>query len=256
MLRLLGGNLARNARDLMGDSAGGHLLVAGVDGCRGGWLVVLWDGHAHWEFALYPDFKSVLTHTEGCEMICVDMPVGLLDQGVKGGRQCERWARQLLGWPRSSSVFSAPPRAALNAETFHEAQRLSYPAGLTKQVFALFPKLREVDALMTPELQSRVKETHPELAFYAMNGNQAIRHSKKTKRGQADRQALLVQLEGWPRWFSAHHGRWSRGSVVLDDILDASIAAWAARQILEGKASRIPPSPPKDSKWLYMEMWY
>ncbi len=72
------------------------------------------------------------------------------------------------------------------------------PKKISKQIFHLFPKMREIDALMTPELQVRVFEVHPELAFWAMNGKAPLSLPKKVKsrpyaEGLALRRGLLAE---------------------------------------------------------------
>src|SRR5205814_822845 len=81
-------------------------LAAGVDGCRAGWVVVLTDTAcadvgAHAEVMVACDFRAVLDLTRGARVVGVDMPMGLLDAAVPGGRECDRHARRLLGWPRA-----------------------------------------------------------------------------------------------------------------------------------------------------------
>jgi len=89
--------------------------VAGVDGCRAGWVVVLRDRMVGTHLArVVPNFHAVLALPEAPAVIAVDVPIGLLATASAGGRACEVLARQLLR-TRASSVFSAPTRAALAA---------------------------------------------------------------------------------------------------------------------------------------------
>src|SRR5262249_29149066 len=130
-------------------------------------------------------FGDVLKLSEKPDVIAVDIPIGLLDQAVRGGRDCDRGARSLLGHPRSSSVFSPPVRSALAYMTFataSAANRTSSPhqVGITQQGFALFPKLRDIDGHLTPRLQQRVREVHPELCFYELNQQVPMSHKKKS----------------------------------------------------------------------------
>ncbi|MBI3634913.1 MAG: DUF429 domain-containing protein [Candidatus Rokubacteria bacterium] len=86
------------------------------------------------------------------EIVGLDMPIGLLDAAVRGGRDCDRAARKRLG-PRASSVFSPPVRSALDATDYRRAlalNRESSPEGVGISIFCfgIFKKLAEVDALM------------------------------------------------------------------------------------------------------------
>lgn len=234
-------------------------LVAGVDGCKAGWIIIVRDiVNTGWSFHLCTCFHDILNLQPRPDVIAVDMPVGLLDVPVTGGRPCDRDARKLLGWPRRNSVFSPPSRPALHGNSFLMAQQLNAPVGITQQTFALFPKLRQVDDIMTPAYQGWILEVHPEVCFYAANSEQPIHHKKKSSLGQQDRINVLRKIYGshWDEWYPAICGAYSRQCVALDDIIDACIASWTAERIFGNKARRIPSKPATDSKGLRMEIWY
>jgi predicted RNase H-like nuclease len=212
--------------------------VAGVDGCRGGWIVVH-DGRA----SVHPDFAVVLAALTDDTVVAVDMPIGLVDAHEPGGRLVDRTARVQLG-PKRNSVFSAPPRCALGARTLPDARRRG--ARLTLQTLNLLPRIEDVDRVMTPELQSRVFEVHPELSFAAMAGGASVLASKRSAAGANERRALL-----------------QRAGVVVperpagaagDDLLDACALAWSARRVALGTARRVPDHPALDARGLRMEL--
>lgn len=235
----------------------GALRVAGVDGCPGGWFVVLWDGKEDWQCVLCPTFASVIRSTSSCTIVGVDIPMGLLREGQKGGRECDRCARRLLGRVRGSSVFSPPSRKALSAKDVLQARMLNAPAGLTKQAFHLLPKIKEVDEVMTPRLQERIKEVHPEASFFVANSCQPLELSKRKPKGREVREACLKRVlgEGWRNWYLKIQNQFPRRTLELHDVLDASIAVWTAKRIACGEAIRIPPEPPRDERGLSMEIW-
>lgn len=234
--------------------------VAGVDGCRAGWYVVLWDTEANrFSGGVQPDFSGVLAFAEEAEIIAVDIPIGLLDHALPGGRVCDVYARKLLHPNRMSSVFSAPVRRTLNAETYTEALSLNrdsshYDRGLSKQCFGILPKIREVDARMSTDLQKRVREVHPELSFFALNGDFPLTHAKRNLQGRAERLELLVRA-GFAPLIAQNLGARLAGAEP-DDLLDASAACWSARRIAEGAATALPPEPHRDSRGLCMQIWY
>jgi predicted RNase H-like nuclease len=117
------------------------------------------------------------------DTVAVDMPIGLLDAGP---RACDVEARRRLG-PRRSSVFPAPSRPMLAAATYRDALAIG---GLSKQAFNLIPKIREVDALLTPRRQRTVVESHPELGFARLLGRPCAA-PKRTPEGLAERRALV-----------------------------------------------------------------
>jgi predicted RNase H-like nuclease len=212
--------------------------VAGVDGCRAGWIVVH-EGHAE----VHADFAAVLAALPDDAVVAVDMPIGLVDEHIPGGRDVDRAARLELGRKRSS-VFSAPPRCALGARTLPDARRRG--ARLTLQTLNLLPRIEDVDAVMTPELQSRVFEVHPELSFGAMAGGSPVLTPKRSAAGSKERRALLqragVCVPERPTGAAA------------DDLLDACALMWSARRIAGGTASRLPDPPSRDSRGLSMEL--
>ena len=233
--------------------------VIGVDGCKGGWVAVaksLESGES--ACAVFADFRGLLLFAGETDVIAVDIPIGFLDEAQHGGRPCDMEARKLLGGKHASSVFSPPVRATLAAGSYPAALRINRASssegiGLSKQCFAIIPKMREVDDLMTPARQDRVREVHPELCFRAMNGGESIASGKRTKEGQDARYGLL-----WDHGYRVPDElleRWPKRIVAADDILDAHAACWTAERILKGEAMQIPPTPEIDAKMLRMEMW-
>jgi len=236
--------------------------VAGADGYRDGWYVVFHRPRTGRVVRRQvTSFVDLLEAPEAPEYIGIDMVIGLPDQAESGGRPCDRMARALLGHPRSSSVFSPPAQSALPATTYDEARALHTGTaedapGITIQAFHLFPKLREIDAVMTPDRQDQVREVHPEMAFYAMNGDEAVQESKHTSEGRRLRAHLLAEhgFVDLDRVLQEDAGR----GVGADDILDAHAVCWSARRMLEDRAQCLPPSDEPASvndRGLRMEIW-
>jgi predicted RNase H-like nuclease len=226
--------------------------VAGVDGCRAGWVVALLgagsDSRLSIDLRCCRSFREVLSLSPTPSIIAVDIPIGLLDKPVRGGRTCDREARKLLG-DRRSCVFSPPTRKQLKATSLPEAQVYG---PMTKQCLAIIPKIREVDEIMTPHLQSRVREVHPEVSFTEMAGG-VMQHRKKTAQGRRERlEAIKMRL---PDVHDSVNDAAVPGAAP-DDILDACAAAWTALRILRNEAKRIPTNEELDSHGLRMEMWY
>lgn len=229
--------------------------VAGVDGCRAGWVVARLSARSPTHLRLVrvwvvTDFASLLREADDLELITVDMPIGLAETAERGGRLCEREARARLRPKRSSCVFSAPVRAALSAADYSTALAInrgssSAAIGLSKQVYFLFEKLRQVDAALTPARQKQIREVHPELSFAAMNGGVALA-PKKSAAGRAARVDLLKR-HGLPPPATppgAQH----------DDLLDAIAAGWSAARLAHGVGVRLPHQPPRDARGLSMEI--
>jgi predicted RNase H-like nuclease len=236
-------------------------IVAGADGCRGGWLCVLREADPPFREQAFvtKNIGGLLDHPSAPAVIAIDIPIGLPERGAARG--CDLAARRLLG-PRAASVFLVPARPAFGAADYAGACAAARaasdpPRGISKQMYHLFPKIREVDGLMTPALQARVFECHPEAAFFAMNRRQVLREPKK-RGGRLhgpglDLRRALLMAQGFSENFLS--GATSqRGGAGADDFLDACACAWTAARIFRGEAIRLPEVPPLDAKGLRMEI--
>lgn len=233
--------------------------VAGMDGCRGGWVVVRRGPDARaLRIEVVTDPESVFADP-ALACIGIDVPIGLLDAAAPGGRACDRAARAMLGPKRASSVFSAPVRDVLAAADFADAaarsrRSSSHQLALSRQGFAIVPKIAEVDARMTPARQQKIVEVHPECCFAAMNGGVALVLPKKRASGRAARTELMRRVWGIDvsALLHAHRGP----GVQPDDVLDAMAACWTAERVARGVAQRLPAVPEVDRRGLRMEIWW
>ncbi len=231
--------------------------VAGIDGCRGGWLLAVWDlERGSLTTDVMPDWRSLLSSAalDGVALCGVDMPIGLADQGP---RACDLAARTLLPKGRKSSVFPPPRRYMLRCRNWAEAQALGRRRegkGLSKETWNITGKIKEIDRQITPADQDRIIEVHPELAFHRLSNGQALPR-KRLAEGAAARLDLLHRA-GLPDpapWLD----RWPRKTAKPDDVIDAAACAWVASRALAGTALRLPEGrePPTDSRALRMEIW-
>ena len=227
------------------------MFVAGVDGCRAGWV------------AFKVELPSLITSVEVIdlpallrkrppELAClgIDIPIGLLD----GSRACDKASRKLLGQPRGTSVFASPCRAALTGKTHAEASAINRQktgSGLSQQAFGIGSKIKQVDDAITPKTQQWAFEVHPEVCFWALNGQRPMAHNKKTSEGAADRLSVLNPI--FPK-VGYHLGSRPRG-VAKDDLLDAAVAAWTALRRHRGE-SRCVCTPERDQSGLSVTISY
>ena len=231
------------------------VLVAGADGCTAGWLYVLARsvGAGVLEFealAVADDFPALLEATAGCDAVAVDVPIGLSGDGR---RTADYAARRALG-PRRSSVFPPPARALLSMEGGYwdlNAASKAIRAGVSQQTYNILGKIRDADRCMTPALQARVTESHPEVTFWALNGRQPLAHNKKRPEGRAQRLALLKDVFGE----SVAEVSPPRGA-AWDDLYDAAVLAWTASRAAYGVEGRLPEAPEVDARGLRMESVY
>jgi len=231
--------------------------IAGADGCRAGWVVVISAGSES-TIRVVPRFSEILKVASAASVLGVDMPIGLLERAVPGGRDCDRRARVLLG-RRACCVFTPPVRSALLARDYARAlaaNRRSSAAGLgiSIECFGLFPKLREVDAALRrrPALARRVREVHPELAFREMARAPAGLPPKRSPRGRAERLVLLERRFPDVRAAAAAPPR----GAAADDVIDAYAVCWSAERIAARRAVCLPEQPGHDARGLPMAIWY
>ncbi len=223
------------------------MKCVGVDGCRGGWYAVSADDESGTivgrEFATF----AAILQWYPTAIVGVDMPIGLPDRGA---RRCDVEARAFLRPYRQHSVFPAPVRGVLTAETHAEATRRSHAIhqrGMSIQAFNILRKVREVDAaLAPPDDRCRVFEVHPEVSFARLNSDLPMRHSKKTVTGRADRMALLHTA--FPDAADRLLTNRARARVLVDDVLDALVVLWSASRIERGLAVSLPDSRDVDSE--------
>lgn len=223
--------------------------VAGVDGCRGGWIVV--EARADLslvELHVAPSWNAI---TSTARVIAVDMPIGLSSDGV---RQCEVEARKLLAGC-ASRVFRTLPRAALRFaqndwEKANQWAKWAGFGGISKQIR---PKIKEIDRAIAAADQSRVHEAHPELAFARLNGGRPL-DSKHTAAGLMARQELLRRagFTNFDRWLRALRGNGAKA----DDLYDACVLVLTARNILRGEGREVPAAEQRDSRGLKMAIAY
>ena len=235
--------------------------VAGVDGAAGGWVMAVTGAHdgSSVEYSLWASFSELWSEARrlGLVAVGIDMPIGM---PTCTRRQADIDARKLLG-PRRSSLFWSPPIAALDAADYDQANRASREhlgMGLAKQAYHLLPKIREVRSALQPVdlglgASPRAAEVHPELSFAVMAASLGqtdadqrgwesmplaapLQHPKRLQAGIAERLTLLAGCFD-DIYASALTPLVGPPHAVLDDVLDATAAAWTARRIAAGRAA-------------------
>ena len=167
---------------------------------------------------------------------------------------------------RQSSVFSIPSRAAVYAceepfttlEAWYEGHRRASdvarqtsdpPRGVSIQAYGIFARSGELDAVLRadPALGERVIESHPELAFWRLNGGRAMSLPKKMKGrvnppGMEERKALLAS-HGIDRTLLDARPPPGAGE---DDLLDAAAMLLIAARHARGETRPFPDPPGRD----------
>ena len=238
--------------------------VAGVDGCRAGWICVLRRTEPPFQERAFlaSRFDEILAHPAAPSVIAVDIPIGFPERITGVGRQCDCDARKVLG-KRASSVFAPPARAVLSETDYRRACAAALatsdpPRQISKQMFHLFAKIREVDRAITPGSRASVFECHPEAAFWAMNQCAPLAEPKKLRSrphapGLEKRSALLM-MHGFSEAF-LHETRFPRSQAGHDDVLDACACSWTAARIFRNEAISFPTQFLADAKGLRMAIF-
>jgi predicted RNase H-like nuclease len=188
----------------------------------------------------------------------IDIPIGLRGRNPEE-RLCDKAARVMLGAGRASSVFPAPSRYVLGCVSYTEASEKNREftgRRLSQQSWAIVPKIREVDEYLRREPQrGKIHEMHPEICFWALNGQRPMEHNKKKAEGYEQRMILLERiLPGVRKIADAALAQYPRKQLARDDILDAIVGAVTAA--LPGTLHRIPLKPETDERVLPMEIVY
>lgn len=196
----------------------------------------------------------------GPELACVDMPIGLSESGVRGADMA---AKGLLGrW--NARVFLTPCRGVFEEVDYaaaNAASRAISGKGLSKQMWHIMPKIREVDEAMRDErVRAVVRECHPEVCFWGLGGStggSVIGENKKTPEGLARRMAVLARyVEGAEDLLADVLRASSRRDVAADDVVDAMVCAVTAAGVWDGSLRTLPEEPARDGRGLAMEMVY
>ena len=247
--------------------------LAGVDCCPGGWIVVFGrpDGEVRPPHVV-TRFAEIAFGPERPAIVAVDMPIGLPKHSPAKGRLAENEARAHLG-NRKSSVFRIPSRRAVEAsvapepaddrERFFKACEIARQTSedgkaFSKQSFYILGKVIEIDSFLRghPDDAARVFETHPELAFWRMNGEHPLSEPKK-KKSRAyppglELRRILLRNTGLPDAIVNMKPPKGAGE---DDLIDALACLTTAQRIYRKTAQPFPDPPPRDEHGLPMAIW-
>ncbi len=120
--------------------------------------------------------------------------------------------------------------------------------GLSRQAHAIRENILEVQAVVGETYDGPVYESHPELCFYALNG-QPIAYSKSSARGLALRLHLLeTKRPGMKAVYERVLNETYRKDIRRDDILDSMVLAIAARS---EELRTAPEEPTPDAPRIY-----
>jgi predicted RNase H-like nuclease len=230
----------------------------GIDGCKAGWFVVGLEEDGSGAFGVLDRIGELSEHLATAACVLIDIPIGLRREH-RDERLCDKMARAVLQPKRGASVFPAPSRCALACESYEEASehnRACTGRRLTRQTWAIIPRIREVDQFLRTETRrAKIHEMHPEVCFWALNIRQPMNFTKRSTEGFEDRLAVLARYYLNSRAMVEMAMRQHRrAEVARDDIVDALVGAVTARNV--ESLSRFPDTPEIDETGLPMEIVY
>ncbi len=228
----------------------------GIDGCKAGWFFAGFDQNNDWRIDIFEKISDFSDALYVADLTLLDIPIGLESAGNEE-RACDIEARQILRPKRSASVFPVPCRASLEAADYAQASEINdrkTGRKLSKQTWNIMDKIREVDEFLTAfKGRYKIREMHPEICFWALNHQQAMRHNKKTKEGFAERKNILKKYCQYTEAIiDEARSRFPRKCLVDDDILDALVGAITAS--FNNDLASLPAIPKYDDKNLPMEV--
>ncbi|OLZ41419.1 hypothetical protein A6E15_10640 [Natrinema saccharevitans] len=243
-------------------------MYLGVDGCPAGWIAVQYGADGYEGSSLYSDIDDLwAAHRETAELILIDVPIGLRENS-SAKRPCDDAARTKLSPKRHSSVFSVPVRAAVHEGSYEDAketQEKRTAGSLGVQSWGIADKIAELDTFLRktePDAAGTIREAHPEVCFWALNGESATKYSKTGQPAAAfwERIGILETIDGTVVDAVRDASTGLDATVGTDDVIDALVLALTASPIT-GRLHTLPNERPEDdggdpTDELPMEMAY
>ena len=133
------------------------------------------------------------------------------------------------------------------------------PRKMSKQLFNIAPKIREVDACLRADRarSTRVFEVHPEVAFWRLNGGRALDQPKKVQRPllRAGTRAAPPPADRGGSARRGGRGRATEGRWCRRSPRRARLRCDRARASMRGLAQPFPDPPERDAFGLPMAIW-
>lgn len=235
------------------------MTTAGIDGCKAGWFVVVWN-HSQPFFYLVKTTWELVEIIQQCDRVLIDIPIGI--SSTTASRECDRLLRKNMGTAYGSSVFNPPVRQALYVGSYKKACDINEQITgkrLSKQSWNISNKIREIDQMLFVErgIRSKIYESHPEWCFILLNDGKVLPHKKKTEEGKSLRLKVLEKVWKNPdRFYEKVLNQFKRNELAGDDILDAMVLSCFATNSLKNGLYSFPEDPPKDKMGLKMGIFY
>lgn len=236
------------------------MKAVGVDGCPDGWLAVEFREDEFQTAEQYDDVEELWNDHDDADVVLIDVPIGLREDDATP-RPCDAAARDRLGSPRSRSVFPTPVRAVLDEDSYEDAketQEDNTDGSLGAQTWGISDKIGELDEFVRnhrSEVEGTIRESHPEVCFWALNEKEATEYSKTGAPVAAfwERVDILEQVDDDILADLRDAGTDLDCEATPDDLVDAFVLAVTGSS-LTADCESIPDDDVEDPKDLPMEM--
>lgn len=226
--------------------------IAGVTPCPGGWLVLparlAGITVAAEEAFVLPKLFEVLDFRPTFEAAAINVPMAWFEEPGGQYRQCDREAREYVGWPRIAAVYGTPSRATVQASN-GEARAME--PWLTKHELRRLRWLREAEREFQPYHSRSFFSAHPDVSFTLMNSDQPLKTSPYHEDGRMERLELIRQrLPGVDDVIT----RTPPDGAAGVHLLQAAALLFTARRASGRAISRMPLDPFWDETGMRMEI--
>lgn len=231
------------------------MRIIGLDGCKGGWIcatIIV----ANTKPILTIDFIESLNKLVNTPFTIgfADIPIGLTEFEFK--RTLDEKMRKVISKKRKSSIFTAPCRNAVYADSYENAKKanlIETGKSISIQAWNICPKIREMEDFILKNPVINLWESHPELCFEKLN-NKPLLYKKKDPLGKHER--LIILLHFFPHFEKTIKHFISENKSKTDDVLDAVCLAIMGYLGIKNKFSSILPEAVKDSKKIWTNAYF
>ena len=245
--------------------------VAGVDWAEEAWLALLLQDGEYRGYVLERKIADLWKSIEHTDLALIDVPIGLPDSDghLEQREDLDKQARRITGRP--SSIFPVPTREACEAVAdgdsytdVLEINRSIVGKGISRQSYSIADQIHDVDAFLkrNPDLHDRVVESHPEVCFRGLFGQQLSRR-KISAAGVSERLQALNAVFDAPEallWNVCQELESEDIDVSVDDVIDTLGLAATAVSPTEERRTLHPNGggevPVTDGEGLPMQMIY
>ncbi len=227
--------------------------IGGVTPCPGGWLVVparlAGVTTVAEEAFVLGTLQDVLDYRPKFDFGAVNIPFGYPERPQGAYRQCDREARNMVGWPRMVNFKPVPSRAALFAKSRKAAVELE--PWLTKNDFRHFRWMKEAATEIQPFHSRSIYSGNADLSFQHLNGDEPLTTSPYHQEGRQERLELIrANLPGVDDVIERVPPE-GAGQVHM---YEAAAMLWTARRASGRAISRLPMDPEWDDGGIRIEL--